>query len=90
MIFDSILSITSSATWFVSSSVSTTESSASISRPGLIDFKIEIRSVGLGYVYANSLEEAKELISSGDYDDVYDEEGREYGDIISILEGEEE
>jgi len=54
------------------------------------NFLIEMTSKGKGYVYADSLEEAKEKINNGDYDDIYDEVGSECGDIIEITEGEDE
>jgi len=49
-------------------------------------FKIKMTSVGLGYVEADSLEEARKLINSGDYDDIYDEVDCEHGEIIEIWE----
>jgi len=54
------------------------------------DFKINMTSIGKGYVYADSLEEAKEKINNGDYYDIYDQVGEECSDIIEITEGEDE
>ena len=50
------------------------------------NFLIEMSSIGKGYVYADSIEEAREKIKNGDYDDIYDEVGSERGDIIEITE----
>lgn len=53
------------------------------------NFLIEMNSIGKGYVYANSLEEAREKIKNGDYEDIYNEVGNEYGDIIEITESKD-
>jgi hypothetical protein len=47
-------------------------------------FSIEIKSIGLGCVKAESLEEAKEKIKNKDWDDIYETVGAEYGDLIEI------
>lgn len=50
------------------------------------NFKIEINSVGEGYVYAKDVEDAKEKINEHDWDDIYDETDREFGEILEIEE----
>ena len=50
-------------------------------------FTVEQSSIGKGYVKADSEEEARMKISSGNYDDIYDEVGLEIGNIIEIWEG---
>ena len=50
------------------------------------NFTIEMTSIGKGYVYAESLEEAKKKLKDHEWDDIYDEVGTEYGDIIEIKE----
>lgn len=52
-------------------------------------FLIEIKSIGKGYVEADSIEEARQKIEDGDYDDIYDEVGEEFGEIIDIEEDED-
>lgn len=54
---------------------------------GYYYFTVEQSSIGKGYVKADSEEEARMKISSGNYDDIYDEVGREIGNIIEIWEG---
>lgn len=50
------------------------------------DFLIEATSKGRGYVHAANIEEAKEKIINGDYEDIYDHVDEDYGDIIDIYE----
>ena len=47
-------------------------------------FSIEVISTGKGYVYAESLEEAKKKLKNHEWDDIYDTVDTEYGDIIEI------
>lgn len=49
-------------------------------------FTIEMGKIGKGIVKANNIEEAKEKIACRDWQDIYDEVGDEYGDIIEIQE----
>lgn len=51
-------------------------------------FSIETKSVGLGYVNADTLEEAKEKIANEEWDDIYDEVNVTFGELIDI-KGEE-
>jgi len=55
-------------------------------------FKFIIEQVckGLGYVYADSQEEAIELIKQRNYDDIYDTVDIEDGEIIDIDNGEDD
>jgi len=50
------------------------------------NFLIETTSKGRGYVYADTIGEAKEKIINGDYEDIYDHVDEEYGEIIDIYE----
>lgn len=54
------------------------------------NFKINMTSIGKGYVYADSIEEAREKINKGNYDDIYDQVDEKCGDIIEIYESDEE
>jgi len=49
-------------------------------------FTIEVSSIGKGYVTAEDIDEAKEMISNGEWDDIYDEVGTTYGNLIEIEE----
>lgn len=49
-------------------------------------FLIEITSTGKGYVEADSIEEARQKIEDGDWDDIYDQTDEEFGEIIEIEE----
>lgn len=49
-------------------------------------FEIEMVNVGKGCVSADSIEEAKRKILSGDYDDIYDESFVEFGELLDIWE----
>jgi len=49
-------------------------------------FTIEENSIGKGYVSAENIEEAKQKINNGEWDDIYDTVGTTYGDIIEIEE----
>ena len=49
-------------------------------------FTIQMSSIGKGYVSAENIEEAKQKVKDGDWDDIYDEVGTNYGDIIEIEE----
>jgi len=49
-------------------------------------FTIEESSIGKGYVSAENIEEAKQKINSGDWDDIYDTVGVTYGNLIDIEE----
>lgn len=54
------------------------------------NFLIKMTSVGKGYIEADSIEQARELIENGelcDYGEIYDEEGSTIGDLIKIYEG---
>ena len=48
-------------------------------------FTISSSGVGKGYVFAESLEEAREKIEAGEWDDIIDEDTT-YEDIIEIWE----
>ena len=53
------------------------------------NFLIEMTSVGKGYIEADSIEQARELIKSGElcnYGDIYDEVDSTIGDLIEIYE----
>jgi hypothetical protein len=47
-------------------------------------FEIEVRMKGLGYVYAETLEEAREKIELEEWQDIYDQVDEEYGEIYKI------
>lgn len=49
-------------------------------------FLIKLNNIGKGYVEADSLEHAKQLIESGEWDDIYDEASQGVGEIIEIEE----
>lgn len=49
-------------------------------------FLIEVNNIGKGYVEADSLEHAKQLIESEEWDDICDESLCSYGKIIEIKE----
>ena len=49
------------------------------------NFTISSSGVGKGYVFAESLEEAREKIEAGEWDDIIDEDTT-YEDIIEIWE----
>lgn len=49
-------------------------------------FSIKMTSKGLGYLSAETLEEAKEKIKNEEWDDIYDEIGQEFGELIEITE----
>lgn len=51
------------------------------------NFTCEMKSTGRGYVEADSIDEAKEKILNGEYEDIYDEYDTE---ILSVNEVEEQ
>lgn len=53
-------------------------------------FSIEQKCIGLGYVYAETKEEAREKILKEEYDDIYDTVSYEDGEIIDIEDGVED
>ena len=52
----------------------------------VFNFTIKMTSIGKGYVVAENIEEAKDKVNDGDWSDIYDEVGRNYGEIIEIEE----
>lgn len=52
----------------------------------LYSFEVEMINVGKGCVSADSIEEAKCRILSGDYNDIYDESFIEFGEVLDIWE----
>jgi len=50
------------------------------------NFTIKMTGKGLGVISAENIEEAKEMIKSGDWDDIYDHVDIEYGELIDIEE----
>lgn len=53
----------------------------------LFDFSFNATIKGYGIVYASSLEEAKDLIEIGEYDDIIDTHDMEIQEITKIEEG---
>lgn len=51
-------------------------------------FSIKMSGIGLGYVSAKSLKEAKEKIANHEWDDIYDHVDVEYDEVIEIEEDE--
>lgn len=49
-------------------------------------FEFNARQSGYGVVYAKDIEEARELINNGDYDDIIDTWGFEIEEITNIEE----
>lgn len=56
----------------------------------LYRFEVSMKCVGIGCVAADSLEEAKEKILDGEYDDIYDMTDHEVVDVIDVEETDEE
>lgn len=50
------------------------------------NFTCNMKCTGNGYVEADSIEEAKQKILAGEYDDIYDTTDHEVVDIVKIEE----
>lgn len=55
----------------------------------VFEFKLTVSSIISGYVSAKDADEAREKIKDGEWDDIYNENYTEFGDILDLWISEE-
>lgn len=55
----------------------------------VFEFKLTVSSIVSGYVSARDAEEAKEKIGEGEWDEIYNEDYTEFGDLLDLCISEE-